>query len=224
MHRWIHIVTVISFAYLSTLSITYATDIKVIDADTLEYKGNKIRLMGIDAPELDQLCKDSKNVLYPCGKIAANKLDEWIKSFFDKNVDCKNHGLDRYGRTLSTCWIGIVNINSWLVSQGWAIAYRHYSDNFVTEEQNAKKNRKGVWNGSFIAPWNWRRGLRFDIKTDYKKDECLIKGNISSKGEKIYHTPSERHYTQTKINLEKGEKWFCTESEAQNKGWRKSKR
>ena len=75
-----------------------------------------------------------------------------------------------------------------------------------------------------LPPWNWRRGSRSDIKTDYKRDECIIEGNISSKGEKIYHTPSERHYTQTKINLEKGEKWFCTESEAQNKGWRKSKR
>ena len=224
LQRWIYKFTIISLVYLFSLSITYANGIKVLDADTIEYSGKKIRLKGIDAPELDQLCMNFDERLYPCGKIAADELEELIKSFSFSEFNCKDHNLDRYGRTLSTCWIGATNINSWLVKQGWAIAYRYYSKDYIREEQNAKKNSKGIWAGTFIEPWNWRRGTRFNSKTDNWIEQCSIKGNISAKGEKIYHVPSGRHYIQTKINSKKGEKWFCSELEALNNGWRKSKR
>lgn len=52
---------------------------------------------------------------------------------------------------------------------------------------------------------------------------CTIKGNISSKGEKIYHVPGQRHYEKTVITPSKGERWFCTEAEARSAGWRASK-
>ena len=91
-------------------------------------------------------------------------------------------------------------------------------------EKIAKEKRLGVWQGRFIYPWDWRRGKRFKYNNNLDKKECYIKGNISSKGQKIYHIPGNLNYEKTKINKNKGERWFCSEEEAKMNGWRKSKK
>ena len=103
------------------------------------------------------------------------------------------------------------------------MAYRRYSNEFVGEEIEAKKKKVGIWSGTFIEPWKWRKGTRLSSEKILIRVGCPIKGNISSGGEKIYHVPGGQYYAGTKITETKGEKWFCSEKEALSLGWRKSK-
>lgn len=70
---------------------------------------------------------------------------------------CKEGYKDRYGRLIAICYANGINLNSIMVKQGWVIAYRLYSNDYIHEEDNAKKNKRGIWNGSFIEPYIWRK-------------------------------------------------------------------
>ncbi len=113
---------------------------------------------------------------------------------------------------------------AWVVSQGYALAYRRYSPNYIRQEESASRSKVGIWRGEFTAPWDWRRGKRLEAKQTQQPGACLIKGNISRRGERIYHVPGGQYYSRTKINQSKGERLFCTEAEAQAAGWQRSKR
>ena len=199
-------------------------EIRIIDADTIELNGAKIRLGGIDAPERSQTCENQNAVIYNCGKQATQALKELIAKIPDKTITCDYTDKDKYGRLVGSCRIGNININGWLVENGWALAYRQYSKEYVENEKIAKLNKAGIWNGRFVEPWNWRKGGRLNPKITSAKDGCSIKGNISSSGEKIYHVEGGQYYNRTKITPKKGERWFCSEGDAKKNGWRKSKR
>ena len=190
--------------------------VSVIDGDTLEMHGKRIRLYGIDAPESGQSCLDPEGESYRCGQTSANKMESYT---FENLVTCEVTDTDRYGRLVAACFVDGEDVNRLLVSEGWALAYRRYSTDYVLAEEKAKRLGLGMWKGKFVEPWDWRRGERLHDATVLKTDDCLIKGNISSRG-KIYHTPSSPWYDRTKINIAKGERWFCTEEEAQAAGWR----
>jgi len=207
---------------ISSQSIT--TEQRIIDADTIKISGKKVRLNGVDAPELAQKCKDLEGQTYNCGVKATQKLQELLNTMPKKSIECAFTGKDVYGRLLGECSIGKININSWLVLNGWAFAYHKYSMKYINDEVFAMNNSTGLWNGTFIKPWRWRTGDRLDTEIETPKSDCFIKGNISSSGEKIYHTQTDRNYDDTKISLNAGEKWFCSEEEAIQNGWRKSKR
>ena len=99
---------------------------------------------------------------------------------------------------------------------------RKYSLDYVRAENAAKSLREGLWRGKFVPPWEWRRGKR--LAAGEASEECRIKGNISHRGERIYHIPGGQHYDKTKIDPARGERWFCTEDEAGDAGWRRSRR
>lgn len=192
----------------------------VIDGDTLEVHGTRVRLYGIDAPESGQLCVvEAREVR--CGQQAALALSDRIGW---ATVNCVPRDIDRYGRTVAVCSVGGDDLNAWMVSQGWAMAYRQYSSDYVQQEIAASQAKAGIWAGQFVAPWDWRRGERMPADTSQRPGDCTIKGNISSKGERIYHVPGGQYYSRTRISPDKGELWFCTEAEAQAAGWRRSKR
>ncbi len=192
---------------------------RVIDGDTLEVQGQRIRLHGIDAPESRQLCRlDGKP--WQCGKDATNALAEKIAS---QLVTCEDLGRDRYERIIGRCTVAGEDIEAWMVSEGLALAYRRYSLDYVDEEADAQAARRGIWAGEFVPPWEWRRGKRL-VANDNAADQCRIKGNISRSGERIYHAPGGQYYDRTKISPSKGERWFCSEAEAAAAGWRRSKR
>jgi hypothetical protein len=126
------------------------------------------------------------------------------------------------------------DVSAWLIDQGWAMAYRQYSLDYVKNEDRARAVRLGIWTSQFQAPWEWRNEQRPDATRSQPQDvqlpgthsrtNCLIKGNISAKGERIYHMPGAEHYARTSINASKGERWFCSEAEARDAGWRRSRR
>ena len=128
----------------------------VIDGDTIEIHGQRIRFHGIDAPESRQTCVVGGEV-WRCGQKAALALSDFIGP---SPVTCEKQGTDRYGRTIATCTVQGEDIERWLVLNGWALAYRRYSTEYVAQEQAAQAARRGLWRGEFVQPWNWRRGVR----------------------------------------------------------------
>lgn len=128
----------------------------VIDGDTLEIRGVRVRLWGIDAPESKQVCqRDGKPWL--CGGAAANALAEWISA---RTVHCADKGNDRYGRMIGLCRVGDADISAWMVENGWALAFVRYSRDYVANEVRAQAARRGVWASEFEAPWDWRAQRR----------------------------------------------------------------
>ena len=192
----------------------------VIDGDTFKINKFPIRLHGIDAPETDQSCHDQEGKSYRCGKLAKTQMVKYTKG---KTVTCKIKGRDRYKRLIAVCYADNQDLNGLLVSDGLALAYRQYSKKYIEAENIAKLNKVGLWQGSFVKPWDWRKGKRLVEENTKRSGKCIIKGNISSSG-KIYHTPSSPWYKRTKINTGKGERWFCSEEEAKAAGWRPPKR
>jgi endonuclease YncB( thermonuclease family) len=128
----------------------------IIDGDTVEIHGQRIRLFGIDAPESRQTC-EAGGQIYRCGQQAALALADRIGQ---QTVACDKRDVDRYGRIVAVCRAGGEDVNAWMVRQGWALAYRRYSTAYVDEENEAKAAALGVWRGAFTAPWDWRHGVR----------------------------------------------------------------
>ena len=135
---------------------------QIIDGDTIKINSKKIRLHGIDAPEFNQKCKKPYLTIifftftkdYPCGKISTQKLQKKINN---KVITCKILDIDRYKRLIGECYKRNLNLNSWLVSNGYAVAYRKYSKKYISNEINAKNEKKGLWQGKFEMPWEFRR-------------------------------------------------------------------
>ena len=190
------------------------------DGDTFVLQGQSIRLKGVDAPEIAQSCKDESGQFYPCGELATRYLKSLVN---DQKVSCTSNEKDKYGRFISSCYVGNLSLNAALVSAGWAVAFIHFDDTYEPLERQAKQQRVGIWKGSFIRPVRFR-SQTWDAASDVVKElggECLIKGNINSKGVRIYHTPwGSKHYSRTHINESRGERWFCSEDEALAAGWR----
>jgi hypothetical protein len=111
-----------------------------------------------------------------------------------------------------------------MVRAGLALAYLQYGDDYVTEEADARAAHRGLWGSEFTPPWDWRRNPRPEPRstapaTESPSGDCSIKGNISENG-RIYHVPGSRSYEDTVINESRGERWFCTQQQAQAAGWR----
>lgn len=128
--------------------------VHVLDGDTLDIAGERIRLHGIDAPEAAQSCIDANRRPYPCGAVSTRALNALVAG---KTVRCTTHDTDRYGRSIAQCFADGRDIGATLVRNGMALAYRQYSRSYVHEENTARRNRAGLWSGSFDLPWNWRR-------------------------------------------------------------------
>jgi len=188
---------------------------RVIDGDTIEIEGGqKVRYIGIDTPEV----ADPRKSVQCFGKEASNKNKELVEGRrvrLEKDIS----ETDKYGRLLRYIYIGSTFVNEILVKEGYAFSSTYppdvkYQTLFVEAERKAREAKAGLWGScGFVA----------GTRTTAPETDCVIKGNISSSGEKIYHMPGQRYYNKTVISESKGERWFCTEEEAQRSGWRKSK-
>lgn len=232
-------------AILLYCSLVHAADLsggpRVVDGDTLAIGSTKFRLQGIDAPETDQVCLNANGDHWTCGIDARDQL---VAHVAGREIRCSSNGIDAYRRTLATCYFGDEDLNAWMVQQGWALAYVQYSKAYVDAEEDARTNQRGIWQGAFIAPWDWRHKNNktvilgaYSVPIDAQKlllgpsasdgapsPECTIKGNISRNGERIYHMEKQRFYARIKMDKGGSRRWFCTPEEAEAAGWRRAVR
>jgi endonuclease YncB( thermonuclease family) len=129
----------------------------VIDGDTIEIGGERVRLNGIDAPEKRQSCSRADGRAYKCGAEATAALVDKIGA---QRVECSRLGRDVYGRTIGRCSVGGDDVSRWMVQQGHAIAFRKYSMEYVKDEDVARIHSRGVWAGKFVAPSDYRHKRR----------------------------------------------------------------
>lgn len=204
---------------------TVSGSAKVIDGDTLEIGSQRIRLFGIDAPEATQKC-DRAGERWACGQASADELRGMIGS---GELTCSGNEVDTYGRLLAVCTISGVDLNRLMVTEGWATAFRRYSENYMPDENQARAFRRGLWSSSFMSPEDYRSAQREGaapaatsarqrVTEGPSSGGCVIKGNRSRRGEWIYHVPGMPYYEQTRA-----EEVFCTEAQAQAAGYRRAK-
>jgi len=134
--------------------IEFAGEAYATSGDTLEISGHRIRLRGIDAPELDQGCRFSKGKPYPCGKVAMQRLSRLVSG---QEVRCKGGTRDGHDRLIAHCTVGPLSLNELVVASGWALADPETGADYTRAEAAAKARREGLWRGQFEAPWKWRK-------------------------------------------------------------------
>jgi endonuclease YncB( thermonuclease family) len=147
---------------LLTSGTAHAGDVvgqaSIIDGDTLEIHGTRIRLWGIDAPESAQLCRGDDSSPYRCGQKAANDLDTFIAR---RPVSCTPVSLDQYRRTVASCSVAGVDLGEWLVRNGFALDWPRYSKGkYNSAEREAEHAERGIWAGSYVEPWLYRACIR----------------------------------------------------------------
>jgi endonuclease YncB( thermonuclease family) len=184
---------------------------QVLDGDTIQIGTTRIRLYGIDAFEAEQYCLGSKQQPYGCGGQATRAL---MAATSDHLVSCVSRGTDAFDRILAVCRVASLDLGSLLVRQGNALAYTRYALDYASDEQEAKKQKQGVWAGTFSPPWEYRvtrlAGAAESQRTAIAPSaDCMIKGNVNRKGKRIYHLPNDKFYARIRP-----ENWFCAIEEA----------
>jgi endonuclease YncB( thermonuclease family) len=225
--------------------------VRVIDGDTFDIGGTRVRLHAIDAPELDQTCEDATGAVWECG--------DWVRRearalFEGRSATCLQSDTDQYGRVIAKCRIDGIDMGATLVTSGLAFAYRRYGMDYDLAEKGAVVARRGLHASNVMSPAAFRaarngsetaRTVRAetgaktvrapqstDLVPDWKdrglpnglNQDCKIKGNVSRSGEKIFHVPGQDYYVDTRISVQRGERWFCSEAEARAAGWRKARK
>ena len=150
----LRIVALLTILATTTHAKTITGRASVIDGDTLEIHGQRIRLSAIDAPEGGQTCLDTSGKPWRCGTMAARAMDDLTAG---KTLSCDPRDVDRYGRIVAVCTAGGVDVGAALVQAGLAVAYRKYGLDYVADEQAAQNAGRGMWAGRFDMPWDWRK-------------------------------------------------------------------
>tara|TARA_R110002049_G_scaffold46486_5_gene135077 strand:- start:888 stop:1553 length:666 start_codon:yes stop_codon:yes gene_type:complete len=197
----------------------FSGPVRVVDGDTLEVAGIKVRLHAIDAPETDQMCLTRQGTDWACGGWITKVVRD---RYSGQTAQCQGIETDRYGRTVARCTALGEDIGGWLVAEGFAFAYVQYGSDYVEIERRAAAADRGLHAVRMQTPAEHRKAKR--SRPVEASGACRIKGNISAKGERIYHTPGQEFYSRTRINTAKGERWFCSEAAARAAGWRRARR
>jgi len=197
--------------------------VRVVDGDTIEIEGGeKVRYIGIDTPET----VDPRKSVQCFGVEASKKNKELVEGKMvrlEKDITDR----DKYNRLLRYVWLDDVLVNLELVKRGFAYSYSYppdikYQDQFLKAQQEAREAKRGLWNACPSVSKTTKETLASTDSSAPSDTSCQIKGNINTSGEKIYHLPGCGSYSKTQIDEAHGEKWFCSESEAQVAGWRKA--
>jgi endonuclease YncB( thermonuclease family) len=137
---------------------TTLSDVRAVDGDTLHAGSERIRLVGIDAPEKLQTCRDARGQAYACGTAATERLAALVAI---GRVSCAAQGHDRYGRTLAVCSTAEVDdVGRALVREGLAVSYMDRDGRYTAAETAARDEGLGLWRGAFERPADWRRRHR----------------------------------------------------------------
>ena len=210
---------------------------KIREGDHILIGNTRIRLGGIDAPSVDQLCLNTNGERWTCG-VAAR--DELIKHADNKTWICRSRQVvDRRGRLVARCEVDGEDIQKWLVQNGWALSAVRFSHDYDADEKSARDATAGLWQGAFIAPWDWRfrTRARFQVRRPPENASAILlasasgsvtlarlhhQGNVNQSGECIYHQPQP---LVCEIRADQqGHRWFCSVDEAEAAGCRETRR
>ena len=191
----------------------------VIDGDTFDVNGTRVRLFGVDAVETDQTCVTEQGVTWLCGAWVTSVV---TKRYQDKKAQCRTLDIDRHERVVARCYVDGKDVAQQLVQDGLAFAYRRYSMDYDLDEKSAAIREAGLHSGRVQAPAQYRRTRAVGRVPPDRG--CKIKGNISGSGARIYHIPGQQDYERTGIREDKGERWFCSAEEAESAGWHAARR
>jgi endonuclease YncB( thermonuclease family) len=190
---------------------------RVTDGDTLVVDAVRVRLHGIDAPELAQRCGRDGGGDWACGQAAAAHLAALVAG---REVRCEARERDVYGRVVATCAADGIDLGRRMVSEGLAWAYSRFSADYQAVEAEARAAGRGLWQGDAQAAWDWRNRATTAVSNRRAAAGCVIKGNITAAGERVYHTPASPWYARTRVDESAGEAWFCSAADAEAAGWR----
>lgn len=195
-------VLVLSILILLFLGNKYQSVVGVIDGDTIKLEAKEtVRLIGIDTPEEEECFAEEAT------QITKNLvLNKKVRLEFDKNT------MDHFGRKLAYVFIDGLFLNQKLLEEGAGKFFldtvnTKYQQELIAAANLAHEQKKGLWQKCAADP----------------KAGCNVKGNYDIHGHRYYHLPEFRHYSVTKVNLENGDQWFCSEEEAQKAGFTKAR-
>ena len=190
-----------------------------VGGDGIRINGTAIRLSGIEAPEVDQKCVGTNKKKWSCGEAAQNALQKIIKG---KTVRCEVSGSDAAGRSLGVCQT--VNtgtsqdVAAALVKEGAVFSDGGLFSSYSSLESEAQAKKIGLWKGEADRPADYRsKAWETAVKT--APDGCPIKGQVAGDN-KTYVLPWSPDYSSAKVRAARGERWFCSETEAQAAGWK----
>ncbi len=198
--------------------------IRVVDGDTFAVAGQTIRIFGIDAPETDQMCGGSGTPMWGCGAWVSGEVRA---RFGGRRARCETVDVDRYQRIVARCYVDGADVGKSLVAEGLAFAFRKYSWDYDLDEKGAAVTGRGLHGQGVENPAAFRANARAGHAAQSMQqapDGCVIKGNISADGKRIYHVPGQSWYARTVVKTSDGERWFCSEAEARQAGWRRARR
>ena len=166
---------------------------RIVDGDTAAFS---VRFAGLDTPETHQKCKSADGKIYDCGLAATKALRDKIGK---DHIYCKvEKKLGKYGRYIGVCYTPDgEDLNAWMMRQGWGAVNPKYSQRYAKEEKEAREAKRGIWQGEFIPPWDWRRGKRLAkevTRNSQSTNQRIVKKSRSG----LCHCPGGSFYNRTK--------------------------
>lgn len=190
---------------------------RAVSGDTIRIGDRLVRLAGIEAPEISQVCRDRRNRAWRCGQRARTVLRRTIGQ---RKVTCTGVTSADGGRFQATCQTVKGDVASELVRKGYAFAEGTIVKAYGDVEAEAREAKRGIWQGKAERPADYR-AKRWEIASKAAPDGCPIKGRVVRRT-KVYVLPWALDYRQVRIRSRRGERWFCSESEATDAGFKPS--
>ena len=206
--------------------------LRVIDGDTFVLGGARIRLQGVDAPEVSDRCIGADGGGFSCGDWATDALRALLAG---GRLTCHDLGERSYNRVVARCNLDGQDLGALLVERGIARACPRYAERhahsrgYMALEEQAIARREGIHAGEtpplagFCTPGGASPQPATATASQPPSPDCVIKGNISANG-RIYHLPGQQFYDRVVVRTDQGQRWFCSEAEAQAAGWRRARR
>lgn len=186
-----------------------------ISGDTLRVAGKTLRLDSIEAPVPGQRCLRGKSRRWNCGASATAALSRLVRR---ASVTCEITGSNDSNRALGDCRVGERNVAAELVRNGHVFAISGFFAAYTDLEDAARKAKLGIWRGQAMRPSDYR-AQKWEEAKRAAPNGCPIKGNVA-RGRRVYVLPWSSDYGRVRITRRRGERWFCSETEAQAAGWK----
>lgn len=191
----------------------------VFDGDSFDFAGRHVQLAGIDAPELGQRCEKNDEPAATCGLTAAYELRKRLQ-LDPRPLRCWPESETAEATVLATCAAGETDLALVLVESGYAWTLPDAQIDYRLAEETARDSGIGLWAEPPMPPWEWRAGV---AKAGARSPQqgCVIAATIDPSGERLYFGPLDPDYAAKGVDPARGERWFCSDEEARDAGWRR---